>query len=144
MEKELLELFLDGMEIDFLASHMNFSNWEVVIKLSELLFDVRSPQHDPSARNYRQRWNWVDSSKLWKMYAVGIPISSIAEKLGRDEMGICYRLLAEQFVVVPEATVSKYKLDQDAFAIGTGEEKNVKICSNCLDLVVYCKCYYEA
>lgn len=144
MEKELLELYLGGMEIDLLASHMNLTNWQIVRKLSELLFDVRSPQHDPSARNYRQRWNWVDNSKLWRMYAVGIPIPSIAKKLGRDEMGICYRLLAEQLVVVPKATVSKYKLDQDDFAIGTEDEITMKICSNCLDAVVYCKCYYEA
>ena len=100
MEKELLELFLDGMEIDLLASHMNFTNWEVVIKLSELLLEIKSPEHNPAAKKYRQRWNWADNSRLWRMYAVGIPIPSIAEKLGRDEMGICYRLLMEQLVVI--------------------------------------------
>lgn len=141
MEKELLELYLDGMEIDLLASHLNLTSWEIVRKLSELLFDV-TPEHDPSARKYRQRWNWVDNSKLWRMYAVGIPIQTIAEKLGRDEMGVCYRLLTEQLVVVPQATVSKYKLDQGDFAIETGHERNVKICSYCLDVIGYCKCYF--
>ena len=142
MEKELLELYLDGMEIDLLASHMNFTNWEIVRKLSELLFDVRSPQHDPSARNYRQRWNWVDNSKLWRMYAVGIPIPSIAKKLGRDEMGICYRLLTEQLIVVPKATVSKYKLDESDFATENLHGEAAKICPHCLDVIGYCKCYF--
>lgn len=142
MEQELLELFLDGMEIDLLASHMNFTTREVVKKLSELLFEVNSPQHNPSAQKYRQRWNWADDSRLWRMYAVGMPIRTIAEKLGRDEMGICYRLLTEQLVVVPQATVSKYKLDQADLAIENWQGKDAKICPHCLDVIGYCKCYF--
>ena len=142
MEKELLELYLDGMEIDLLASHLNLTKWEIVRKLSELLFEVSSPVHNPSANRYRQRWNWAENSRLWRMYAVGIPIQTIAERLGRDEMGICYRLLTEGMVIVPKATVSKYKLDQDNFATESDSQYTVKTCSNCLDVVIYCNCSF--
>ena len=142
MESELLDLYLDGMEIDLLVSHLNLTNSEIVRKLSELLFDVSSPERNPLAKKYRQRWNWAEDSKLWRMYAVGIPIQTIAQKLSRDEMGICYRLLTKHMVVVPKATVSKYKLDKGDFAIETRSEKDVKICSYCLDVVGYCKCYF--
>ena len=143
MEKELLELYLDGMDIEFLTSHFNLRGREIVRKLSELLLGLDQPKQDPSARNYRKPWHWGDNSKLWRMYAVGVPIPTIADKLGRDELGICYRILSEQYVIVPRAIVERYKLDQDNFAIESDSRFKVKTCPNCLDVVVYCKCRIE-
>ena len=143
MEKELLELYLDGMDIDLLSSHMNLTRRQVVRKLSELLFGLEFPAQNPDARNYQKTWSWADNSRLWRMYAVGIPVQIIAHKLGRDELGICYRLLTENLVVVPATVVEKYKLDQENFATDSDPKPDVKVCSTCLDVVPYCKCYYE-
>lgn len=144
MERELLELYLDGMDIDFLASHLDLRSREVVRKLSALFFDIEQPRQDSTARNYRKAWNWADSSKLWRMYAVGASVRAIADRLGRDELGICYRLLTENLVVVPTALVKKYNLDQDNFATDDGSKNAAKVCPTCLDVVPYCKCYYDA
>ena len=43
MEKELLELYLDGMELDLLSSHLNLGKREIVRKLSELFFNIEHP-----------------------------------------------------------------------------------------------------
>ena len=142
MEKELLELYLDGMEIDLLSSHLALKRREVVIKLSGLLFGLESPTQNPEAQNYQKTWSWAENSRLWRMYAVGIPVQVIAHKLGRDELGICYRLLTENLIVVPATVVEKYKLDQENFATDSDPKPDVKICSTCLDVVPYCKCYY--
>ena len=142
-ERELLDLYLDGMDLDFLACHFDIDSREIVVKLAELFFEIDHPSQNPSARNYRKPWNWGDNSKLWRMYAVGVPIATIAKKLGRDELGICYRILSEQYVIVPRAIVERYKLDQDNFAIESDSRFKVKTCPNCLDVVVYCKCRIE-
>ena len=143
MEKEVLELYLDGMDIALLSSHLNLTRREVVRKLSGLLFGLEFPSQNPDARNYQKTWSWADNSRLWRMYAVGIPVQIIAHKLDRDELGICFRLLTENFVVVPATVVEKYKLDQENFATDSDPKPDVKICSTCLDVVPYCKCYYE-
>ena len=143
MEKDLLELYLDGMDIDLLSSHLNVGRREIVLKLSGLLFALEGPKQNPDAKNYQKSWSWADTSRLWRMYAVGIPVQVIAHKLGRDELGTCFRLLTENFVVVPAAVVDKYKLDQENFATDSDQKTAVKICSVCLDVVPYCKCDYE-
>ena len=143
MEKELLELYLDGMELDLLSSHLNLGKREIVRKLSELFFNIEHPEQNSEAPNYGKPWNWGESSRLWRMHAVGTPVRTIAEKLGRDELGVCYRLLSENLVIVPKSIVAKYELDEDNFATDAGSEQSAKTCSNCLDVVAYCKCYYE-
>ena len=143
MEKDLLELYLDGMDLDLLSSHLNVGREEIVRKLSGLFFRLEFPTQDPDAPNYRKKWSWAETSRLWRMYAVGIPVQVIARTLGRDELGICYRLLTENLVVVPATVVEKYKLDEENFAIDSDQKTGVKICSTCLDVVPYCKCYCE-
>ena len=142
MERELLELYLDGMDLDLLSSHLISKKREVVHKLSELLFGLALPQQNPQAKRYQKPWNWAENSRLWRMYAVGTPVQTIAEKLDRDELGICYRLLSENLVIVPKGVVTKYKLDDDNFATEDATTNRVKMCTNCLDVVPYCKCDY--
>ena len=143
MEKELLELYLDGMELDLLSSHLNLRKREIVRKLSELFFNIEQPEQNSEAPNCGKPWNWGESSRLWKMHAVGTRVQAIAEKLGRDELGVCYRLLSENLVIVPSSIVEKYELDDDNFATDAGSEQSVKTCSNCLDVVAYCTCQWK-
>jgi hypothetical protein len=139
MGGELLEPYLDGMELDLLSSHLNTSNREVVGRLSALLFKVEHPQQNPTATNYKKPWNWGESSKPWRMYAVRTPIGEIAEKLERHGLGICYRLLSENLIILPCDVVAKYELDREGFGDETQNEGRVKFRSNCLDVVVDCK-----
>lgn len=142
-EKELLELYLDGMDLDLLSSHFQLKQREIVRKLSELFFNIQYPEQNSEVSNYGKPWNWGESSRLWRMHAVGAPVSTMAEKLGRDELGVCYRLLSENLVIVPKEIVVKFELDEENFATETGSEQSMKTCSNCLDFVVYCKCWDE-
>jgi uncharacterized iron-regulated protein len=140
--KALVELYLDGMDIDLLASHFNKTQHEIVFKLSEILLGVANPKQDSSAKKYRKPWTWAEKSKLWRLYAVRNPIHLIAEKLGRDELGVCFKLLSEQIVILPRRVVEKYDLDQDDFAVESESDYKVPVCSNCLDVVMYCKCKF--
>lgn len=142
MEKDLLELYLDGMDLDLLSSHLNVGREEIVRRLSGLFFRLEFPTQDPDAPNYRKKWSWAETSRLWRMYAVGIPVQVIARTLGRDELGICYRLLVENYIVVPASVVEKYKLDRDNFATESESKADVRVCPTCLDVTPYCECHF--
>ena len=142
--KELVELYLDGMELELLSSHFQMTVHEIVAKLSELFFAVPEPMQDTSAANYKKPWHGAETAKLWRLYAVRNPIPKIAEKLGRDELGVCYKLLTEQMVILPRSLAEVYGFDEDEFHVESKSDDNAKVCPICLDVVPYCKCYYEA
>ena len=141
--KELVLLYLDGMEIELLASHFQMTAHEIVDKLSELFFDLPEPVQDTSATNYKKPWQRAETSKLWRLYAVRNSIPDIAEKLGRDELGVCYKLLTEQMVILPRNLADDYGLDEEEFHVESTADPKAEVCSTCLDVVLYCKCYYE-
>lgn len=143
MEKELLDMYLLGMDIDLLSTHLNLSTRTVVVKLSELLLDSPNPAQNTKAENYRKPWSWADDSRLWRMYAIGASVRSIADSLGRDELGVCYRLIAENLLIVPKTVVKKYKLDDENFATDSDSKAEVKTCPTCLDVIWYCKCQWQ-
>lgn len=138
--KALVELYLDGMDIAWLSKHFEGQPYEIVLQLSELLLEISNPIQDTGAKNYGKTWSWVDNSKLWRMYAVRTPIPQIAAKLGRDELGVCFRLLSEQMVVLPRKIVEEFNLDEDDFAVELDEKPSPSVCSFCFDVVIYCKC----
>ena len=137
---ELLDLYLDGMDIELLAVHFQETPRNIVVRLSELLLGVPNPIQNPKAKNYGKTWNWAEISRLRRMYAVRIPISRIAETLGRDELGVCFRLLSEQMIVLPKKLVKEFNLDEDCFGVGSEKKPSKSVCSSCSDVVIYCKC----
>ena len=141
--KELVMLYLDGMEIELLASHFQMTAHEIVAKLSELFFSLPDPIQDPSATNYKKPWHRAETTKLWRLYTVRNPIPKIAEKLGRDELGVCYKLLTEQIVILPRSLAEMYDFDEDEFHVESQSDDNIKVCPTCLDVVPYCKCHYQ-
>ena len=142
--KELVMLYLDGMEIELLASHFQMTAHEIVFKLSDLFFGLPEPIQDTSAANYKKPWNGAETTKLWRLYAVRNPIPKIAEKLGRDELGVCYKLLTEQMVILPRRLAEEHGFDEEEFHVESQSDDKIKVCPTCLDVVPFCKCYYEA
>lgn len=142
-DKELLELYLDGMDFALLANHFDETPRTVVAELSRLILDCAAPSSDPSAPHYGKPWNQLELGFLWKAHALGHSIPKIAARLGRDELGVCFRILSEQMVVLPRSVVEDFGLDDESFAceMTLPPEANVPtLCSCCLDVVLYCKC----
>ena len=140
--KELVVLYLDGMDLELLASHFQMTAHEIVFKLSDLFFGLPEPIQDTSAANYKKPWNGAETTKLWRLYAVRNPIPKIAEKLGRDELGVCYKLLTEQMVILPRRLAEEHGFDEEEFHVESESDQKAKVCPTCLDVIIYCKCYY--
>ena len=112
-QKELLELWVDGMDLELLARHLNRKPLEVVVKLSELILKAQRPVADRSAPYFRKPWDYFQNSELRRLHALGKKPSDIADALGRDELGVCFRLLSNFEHVLPRAVVKRFHLDED-------------------------------
>jgi hypothetical protein len=112
-QKELLELWLDGMDLELLARHLNRKHLEVIMKLSELILKAPQPMADSSAPCFRKPWDYFHNSELRRLHALGKKPSDIADALGRDERGVCFRLLSNFELVIPRAVVKRFHLDED-------------------------------
>lgn len=112
-QKELLELWVDGMDLELLARHLNRKRLEVIVKLSELILKAPQPSADSSAPYFRKPWDYFHNSELRRLHALGKKPSDIADALGRDELGVCFRLLSNFDLVIPRAVVKRFHLDED-------------------------------
>lgn len=112
LEKELLELYLEGMDVKLLSSHFNCKSREIISLLSELLLGIENPQRDTTAKRYGKKWDFIEDCTFRKMFALGRSPIEIAAQLTRDELGVCYRVLTRILVVVPPEIVERFKLDQ--------------------------------
>jgi hypothetical protein len=116
-QKELLELWLDGMDLELLARHLNRKQLEVMVKLSELILKAPQPVADSSAPFFRKPWDYFHNSELRRLHALGKTPSDIADALGRDELGVCFRLLSNFELVIPRGVVKRFHLDEDETSI---------------------------
>tara|TARA_B110000503_G_C7053269_1_gene373272 strand:+ start:470 stop:1027 length:558 start_codon:yes stop_codon:yes gene_type:complete len=112
-QKELLELWADGMDLELLARHLNRRQLEVIEKLSELILKTPQPVADSSAPYFRKPWDYLQNSELRRLYALGKKPSEIAVALGRDGLGVCFRLLSNFELVIPRAVIKRFHLDED-------------------------------
>ena len=112
-QKELLELWVDGMDLELLARHLNRKPLEVIVKLSELILKAPQPVADSSAPYFRKPWDYFHNSELRRLHALGKKPSEIADALGRDELGVCFRLLSNFELVIPRSVVKRFHLDED-------------------------------
>lgn len=112
-QKELLELWLDGMDLEPLARHLNRKPLEVVVKLSELVLKAPQPVADRAAPCFRKPWDYFHNFELRRLHALGKRPSDIADALGRDELGVCFRLLSNFELVIPKAVVKRFHLGED-------------------------------
>lgn len=140
--RELLDLYLDGMDIGLLSKCFEVTPDEIVVKLSGLLLDRNQPLRDKDAKNFGKPWNWVHDSKLWRMYALRTPIPQMAANLERDELGVCFRLLSEKMVIMPRRIVEEFDLNEEDFALELEKAPSISVCSRCFDVSLFCKCYF--
>ena|GEM_PF-2145372 len=110
--RELVDLYLRQMGLPFLAQHFEVSQRDLVRELSKLLLDVTEPYENRFVKNYGAKWNMVDDEKLQVCFRRGYSIAEISRLLGRDALGICFRILSNFDVVVPKETYSNLGLEE--------------------------------
>ena len=92
--RELIWAYQEGMDIPLLARLLDYSAREVVRELSRQIFDIPTPPENRKAARYGATWTSGEIALLVKYFQVGRKPASIAVELDRDELGVCWQLIA--------------------------------------------------
>jgi len=112
-KRELLELYLEGMDIEMLSWHFGRKAFQIYAELMDLLFGLRNPTKDETAPRYGQRWELLEDRLLVSLYQKAWRIEKIAKELGRDVPGAAIRLINNWWVVCPRETAEELGLNED-------------------------------
>ena len=91
--RELLWGYEAGMDIPLLATLLDFSPREVVRELSRQAFSMPTPSENRKAPRYRANWEPAEVDRLIEGFQQGVTPTGIARQLGRDELGVCWRII---------------------------------------------------
>ena len=82
-----------GMDIPLLSKLLEYTPQEVVRELSRQVFSMPTPSENRKARRYGATWEPAEVERLIESFQQGVAPTDIAQELGRDELGVCWRIL---------------------------------------------------
>ena len=90
---ELLWDYEMGMDIPLMATLLDYSPREIVRELSRQVFSMPTPSENRKAPRYRANWEPAEVERLIEGFQQGVAPTDIARELGRDELGVCWRII---------------------------------------------------
>jgi len=123
MQRELVELYFGGMDIEMLGWHFEMKGIEIYRGLSSLLLGTEELDEDPTVPRFRKRWEHLEDSELIRLYRRGVPVDQIAQQLGRDVPGVAMRLINSWWVTCPPEVAKTLGLNEEDVEITTGHGK---------------------
>jgi hypothetical protein len=92
-DDRVVELYFSSLNIWAISKAMGVEAKDVGRTLAIRVLGQTEPLVDEGAENFGQFWTDEDSATLEDQYLDGVPIEKIAENLGRDKLGVCFRVL---------------------------------------------------
>jgi hypothetical protein len=145
--KALLELYVSRMPFKTVAQLFGCSTDDVVKELARILLRASNLKRDENSPNFGKHWSWIEDQLLKRDFQLRRPIKEIARKLGRDSLGIAYRVLETLSPQIPPKWAKE--LSSGPYLAGNSRHHDAvgsaaTVCSECLDVTAYCKCLIEA
>ena len=106
--RELLELYAMGWDISLIASHLHLSPPRVVRHLAALIFDDVEVASDVSAPRHQKTWTLEEILTLRQLIKLGRTPSEMAPPLGRDPLGVAFKILENFSPAIPREVVKKF------------------------------------
>ncbi|MGP4033841.1 YqaJ viral recombinase family protein [Pseudarthrobacter sp. 1C304] len=91
-KSRLAFLYREGVPLYDLGNIVGATDRAVVFELTRLLLNSEAPLVDPSAEHFGTAWSSEDISNLADAYYDGVWLPSVALELGRDQLGVAFRL----------------------------------------------------
>ena len=91
--RELLWAYEAGMDVPLLATFLDYSPREIVRELSRQVFSMRTPSENRNAPRYGAKWEPAEVESLIEGFQQGLAPTDIAREHGRDELGVCWRII---------------------------------------------------
>jgi hypothetical protein len=92
-EDRVVEFYFSRLNIWAISQAMGVEAKDVGRTLAIRVLGQTEPLVDEGAENFGQFWTDEDSATLEDQYLDGVSIEKIAKNLGRDKLGICFRVL---------------------------------------------------
>lgn len=92
-EDRVVELYFSRLNIWAISHAMGVDAKDVGRTLAIRVLGQSEPLVDEEAENFGQFWTDEDSTALENQYLEGLTIERIAKNLGRDKLGVCFRVL---------------------------------------------------
>ena len=146
--RELIELYLQRMDVRMMARYFNKTAFQVITELAWVILGEKYLEQDETQPRYQKRWSLRDHEILTQQYQVGARVPEIANVLRRDELAVAYRIIEKLYPPIPKESLKKVHLEHfaqelQAKEFNPNEPEPPKICPVCKDVVIYCTCPYE-
>lgn len=105
--ESIIRCYINGAEVSSIAYEINATQAVVVTALSRMIFGLSGNLVDEAAPRFGQGWSSADLETFQKLYSQGRPVPEIAKELGRDQLGLCFRI----FMYVRPAIPRKFAGD---------------------------------
>lgn len=144
--KELLDSYLSHMPNDMLSKYFRRSQRDIVRALASLVLGETYVSTNSRAESFGKAWSWRDDQILVREYQIGKSVAQIAAVLGRDNLGVAFRILGTLTPKIPQHIVHKYGLTSERRGLSPlqGDElQPVRLCSQCFGTWKDCDCEKE-
>ena len=81
--RELIEFYVDGMDVRMMAKYFGTSSHEVIRELASLALGASRVSRNHLSPRYGERWSWRDHDLLVEQYRWGASVQDIAKVLQR-------------------------------------------------------------
>lgn len=108
--RKLLKRYLAGEDIYKAAEVLEIEPAMAMDKLASLVLDPVGPLIDESAKNFGNPWSGSNFKKLDRMWKMNENLKSIADRLGRDQLGAAFVIFARHSPKVPIDVIQEFKL----------------------------------
>jgi hypothetical protein len=108
--RKLLKRYLAGEDIYKAAEVLEIEPAVAMYKLASLVLDPVGPLIDESAKNFGNTWTGSDFKKLDRMWKMNENLKSIADRLGRDQLGAAFVIFARHSPKIPIDVIQEFKV----------------------------------
>ena len=108
--RKLLKRYLAGEDIYKAAEVLEIEPAMAMDKLASLVLDPVGPLIDESAKNFGNTWSGSDFKKLDRMWKMNENLKSIADRLGRDQLGAAFVIFARHSPKIPIDVIREFKV----------------------------------
>ena len=110
---ELLELYMAGFSLSMLSDHFRMNTESIVRRLSAVIFDDHRLERDPSKSRHQKTWAKQEIDFLVRQVQRSRKPSEISQLMGRDSLGIAYKVLESFPIPIPRGVLEHYGVNTE-------------------------------
>lgn len=109
--REALTLYCQGKDPYLIAEQLAKPTNDVVATLGVHIFGLEGELVNPQAKNWKTGWSAETYSSLATFFRAGKGIDEMCEALGRDRLGVLYKVFSGLNPVVPSRVIRAFKVE---------------------------------